>query len=68
MARPLVEDHISRGQALPADAPHAMELPLSEGVYEWRRPKRQGQVVRHYITARHGIVLQTEGPDMPAGK
>ena len=38
----------------------------SQCVSEWKRPKRPGQVVRHYRTGRHGIVIRVE--DMPAGQ
>ena len=38
-----------------------MERPVNEGVYEWSRPKRVGQVVRHYITSRHGLVEHVDG-------
>ena len=54
--------------AAAADVAHAMDQPLSEGVSQWTRLKRPGQVVRHYKTSRHGIVVQTDGPDLPAGK
>ena len=37
-----------------------MDQPLGEGVLEWRRPKRPGQVVRHYITSRHGLVERVD--------
>ena len=39
---------------------HVAELPLGEAVLEWRRPKRPGQVVRHYITSRHGLVERVD--------
>ena len=35
-------------------------------VSEWKRPKRPGQVVRHFQSNRHGIVIRVE--DMPTGK
>ena len=35
-------------------------------VFEWQRPKRPGQVVRHFQSNRHGIVIRVE--DMPTGK
>ena len=43
----------------------------SQCVSEWKRPKRPGQVVRHYITGRHGIVMRVEdgvGQYMPTGQ
>ena len=37
-----------------------MERPVNEGVYEWSRPKRVGQVVRHWKTSRHGLVVAVD--------
>ena len=57
--------------AAAADVAHAMDQPLSEGLSEgisqWTRLKRPGQVVSHFKTSRHGIVVQTDDPDLPAG-
>ena len=32
----------------------------AEAVLEWRRPNRAGQVVRHHITSRHGLVERVD--------
>ena len=46
--------------ARPNGAAHSMELPLSAGVYQWNRPKQPGQVVRHWTSSRHGLVMEVD--------
>ena len=44
---------------LPGGAPQpaqVTDLALPEAVLAWSRPKRVGQVVRHFKTSRHGLV------------